>query len=331
MKLQDFVDIIKADRQIAIGVLVILVAGITVFYFARDRKGDELLTDGDSLMFDGDKDNYDRNGSSGSGKYYAVESRPLHLQTFDPNTADSTLLLGLGLQPWQVRSIYKYRAAGGVYTRPEDFARLYGLSVKKYRELRPYIRISPDYRPASEVYGNHNYQRQGGYSGNSGVSGISGQSGTSGISGSSGQPEQSLAYPQKLKPGQTISLNTSDTLELRKVPGIGPHFARKIARYRERLGGFVSKEQLLEIQDFPESALPYLNLSSAETSNIHRLNINKATSEQLRNHPYITYLMARQILDYRRLRGTIRDLNDLRLLQTFTPETIKKLRPYVEY
>ena len=70
---------------------------------------------------------------------------------FDPNTADSTTLLRLGLQPWQVANIYRYRSHGGIYRRPEDFARLYGLTQKQYRELEPYIRISADYRPAVEL------------------------------------------------------------------------------------------------------------------------------------------------------------------------------------
>ncbi len=60
---------------------------------------------------------------------------------FDPNTADSTQLLQLGLRPWQVRNIYKYRARGGVYQCKEDFAYVYGLTVKDYRRLEPYIRI----------------------------------------------------------------------------------------------------------------------------------------------------------------------------------------------
>ena len=61
--------------------------------------------------------------------YYAVA--PNHRAErfcFDPNTADSTQLLRLGLQPWQVRNIYRYRARGGIYRTREDFARLYGLT-----------------------------------------------------------------------------------------------------------------------------------------------------------------------------------------------------------
>ena len=71
---------------------------------------------------------------------------------FDPNTADSTALLRLGLSPWQVRNIYKYRARGGRYHRPEDFSKLYGLTKGDYERLLPYIRIADKYKLMSDLY-----------------------------------------------------------------------------------------------------------------------------------------------------------------------------------
>ena len=81
----------------------------------------------------------------------SIPNRSVERFPFDPNTADSTQLRRLGLQNWQIRNIYKFRAAGGIYRKPLDFARLYGLTVKEYRELEPYIRISPDYLPAATL------------------------------------------------------------------------------------------------------------------------------------------------------------------------------------
>ena len=57
---------------------------------------------------------------------YAVEEVPVETFPFDPNTADSTTLLRLGLSPWQVKSIYRYRAKHGRYHTPEDFEYLPG-------------------------------------------------------------------------------------------------------------------------------------------------------------------------------------------------------------
>lgn len=314
MNLRNIVHINKADRQKIACLLAITIAGAAVFYISRDKEpgGDNDVA---TAVAEGDS----KEEGSGKQKYYAAAEKEVRLQAFDPNTADSTLLLSLGLQPWQVRSIYKYRAAGGVYTRPEDFARLYGLSVKKYRELKPYISISPDYREASTLAESRSHRQQDTYDR------------TSPDPAATTAQAHSEQFPQKLKAGQTLALNSADTLSLRRIPGIGPYFARKIVRYRERLGGFVSKKQLLEIQDFPESALDYINLPESETNRIRKLNINKATSEQLRSHPYISYVMARSILDFRRMRGNITNLSDLRLMPSFTPEAIAKIRPYIEY
>lgn len=54
-------------------------------------------------------------------------------------------------------------------------------------------------------------------------------------------------YTPKLKAGATIDLNSADTLLLQRVPGIGPAFARRIVRYRKRLGGYYVVEQLQEV------------------------------------------------------------------------------------
>lgn len=320
--------IVKHDRQTLLCLFVVFLATIVLF-FGGDSQPPTAITSTDSSS---QAVALQRSPKSEGG--YAVKGKTVRLTSFDPNTADSTQLLALGLTTWQVRNIYRYRAAGGVYTCPEDFAQLYGLTVKKYRELLPYIRISDDYRMAADVYKRPS-RHYGSHSGAGHSAALSrtagGDSSAAGAAhGRAGQAD-GMFYPSKLKAGETISLNASDTMALRRVPGIGPYFARKIARYRTRLGGFVSRDQLLEIQDFPESALPYFAVESDAASSVRRININTATSEELRQHPYISFLMARQIMDYRRLRGKVTDLDDFRLLPTFTEDVIRKLRPYIEY
>lgn len=295
--------ILKHDRQAAMLLLVVFLAlGVFMLEFCTEDKTNK---ETESVV--------ETEHKTTKKEYYAVPTKEIHLQPFDPNTADSTVLLGLGLQSWQVRSIYKYRAAGGVYSRPEDFAQLYGLSLKKYKELRPYIRIGKEYRPAAESVALPQPLPRRGAVSESRVM-VTDYNGNS-------------FRPTKLKAGQTISVNASDTLQLQRVPGIGPYYARKIARLRDQLGGIVSKEQLLDIEGFPESALPYLTIEGT----IRKLNVNKASAEQLRKHPYITYMMAREIINYRRVHGNIQNIDDLSLLPEFTKETINKLRPYIEY
>ena len=49
------------------------------------------------------------------------------------------------------------------------------------------------------------------------------------------------------------------------------------------------------------------------------------------NNPYINYMMAKAILDYRRLKGPLQSMQDLRLLPDFTPENIRRIEPYIEF
>lgn len=232
---------------------------------------------------------------------YNVETVRRKLSAFDPNTADSTLLLSLGLQPWQVRSIYRYRAKGGIYRQPSDFARLYGLTVKQYKELLPYIHISDEYKPAAEVYGRTDAVKSG---------------------------RDTLRYPVKLQPGQYVTLDDADTASLRKVPGIGRYYASRIVRYRNDLGGYVSVAQLSEIEGIPEAALSYFRVTGGA---VRKLNLNRLTLNELKHHPYINFYQARRIIDYRRLKGPLHSIDDLRLLKDFTQRDIERLRPYVEF
>lgn len=290
----------RSDRRALLAVLVVIVAAVAVIHYAGTSGGEapDALADSTATAAEGQEREGERDKTT---TYYYTEGRKAELFAFDPNTADSTQLLRLGLAPWQVRNIYRYRAKGGVYRHKSDFARLYGLTAGQYRRLEPYISISEDYRPASEVY-------------------------------SQPKPDatarDTVKYPLKLHPGQTVSLNTADTALLKRVPGIGSGFAKSITAYRQRLGGFYSTAQLLEIDGFPQSALPYF---TADPSACKRLNLNRLTLNQLRRHPYIGFYRAKTIIDHRRLHGPIHSLDDLALYRDFPKEAIERLRHYVEF
>ena len=132
----------------------------------------------------------------------------------------------------------------------------------------------------------------------------------------------------KLRPTDRLAVNIADTSQLKKVPGIGSYFARQIVNYRTRLGGFHSLRQLTEIEDFPEEALKYLIIPD---ENLQKLNLNRLTLNQLKRHPYINFYQARAIIDYRRLKGQLHSLSDLRLSPDFTASDFKRLEPYVEF
>ena len=293
--IRDFFYLQKSDRKVILTLLVVMVSVFTMI-FLTGGDGTEATTPSKDSITSRTRKSYN---------YSSYTPKQVERFTFDPNTADSSQLLRLGLQPWQVRNIYKYRAAGGIYRKPTDFAKLYGLTVKQYRELEPYIRISSDYLPASTlVKEKENYN----------------------IS----THKDSTVYqrPIKIKATEHIVLNTADTTSLITIPGIGPYYARKIVQYGNRLGGYVSVNQLDEIDDFPSEAKKYLVINNPTPK---KLNLNKLSLNELKRHPYINFYMAKDITDYRRLHGALKSLNDLRLSKDFPAEVIKRLEPYVEF
>lgn len=319
---------VKNDRQTVLILLLVVLIVLILFIIAGGGRKEKEKKDGYGQYGNNRTESYA--GKKAEAYYDTGDGTKAELFTFDPNTADSTALLRLGLSPRIVRNIYRYRGKGGVFSHPEDFAKLWGLTAGQYRKLLPYIRIGEDYRPASEVYGRAtHYDNNNG--GNHSLSYNQGNAyaGTGDTTKSSHNAKVAQsAYPQKLRSGETMDINSADTTALARIPGIGRYFARQIARYRDRLGGYVSKEQLAEIDGFPESALPYINING---SAIRKIRINTATNEQLRKHPYIDFRQARDILDYRRLRGRIRNLDDLRATRAFTDNMLQKLAPYIDF
>ena len=294
MRFSDLFYLNRHDRRILLVLLTVAAVAFGLMFFVG---GDEELA-----TSSGPSSTSKTSPIRSSSYYYQQPTRRLERFAFDPNTADSTQLLRLGLQPWQVRNIYKYRAAGGIYRKKEDFAHLYGLTVKQYRELEPYIHISTDYLPAStlikEERRTERYERD------------------------------TLRYPVKIAEGEHIDLNAADTSLYKKVPGVGSYYSRKIAEYGRRLGGFVSTDQLDEIENFPSESKKYFSVNA---SDVHQLNVNRLSLNELKRHPYINYYQAKAITDYRRLHGPLHSLDDLRLLPDFPVEAIKRLEPYVCY
>ena len=196
---------------------------------------------------------------------------------------------------------------------------VYGLTAGQYHRLAPYIKISDEYKPASSLAEVRNHNRYDNY-------GKKYYYERKEIADT--KSEKPTTYSPKLKKGEHININASDTTLLKTIPGIGSYYARQTMRYRNQLGGFVSKQQLLEIEDFPEEALQYIHI---DKDNIQKLNVNKMSLSRLKRHPYINYYQARAITDYRRLHGEIKDIKELKLMKEFTEFDLNRIEPYIEY
>lgn len=220
------------------------------------------------------------------------------LQPFDPNTADSVLLRQLGLPVYIVRNILKYRAKGGVFRSPESFSRIYGLKEEVYQKLKPYITIAP---LVSVSHVRTDTFRQ---------------------------LKDTIPYVPKYEEGTIVDLNKADTSILKRIPGIGSTLARMIVVYRQRLGGFYDVAQLQEV---PHVGVELNKWFVVTPAGLHKIQVNSASLDKLRSHPYMDFYKAKAIMEYRRKRGKIKGLSQLSMFEEFTEKDLKRLSPYLTF
>ena len=105
-----------------------------------------------------------------------------------------------------------------------------------------------------------------------------------------------------------VNLNSADTTELKSLPGIGSFFAKNIVEYRKKLGGFIEKEQLLEIYAFDTTRLSNIeNLIIIDSIKLRKVNVNTDDFKTILRHPYIEYEDVKKIVNYRESKGMIKN------------------------
>jgi competence protein ComEA len=137
---------------------------------------------------------------------------------------------------------------------------------------------------------------------------------------------------KKLKPGEAVELNSADSAKLTEVRGVGPSFAVRIVRYRDRLGGFYHKEQLKEILGI--DSLKYAEIKdqvSVNPNKVSRININTISFEQLRIFPYLGYKQVNAIIQYRTQHGNYTSVNDMKNIAILGDKILSKIEPYLNF
>ena len=137
---------------------------------------------------------------------------------------------------------------------------------------------------------------------------------------------------EKFAEGTVIEINESDTLQLMKIPGIGAGFAKRITGYRNLLGGFYRLEQLREVYgmyvELYEKTVPYLRI---DTCKITPISVNTSSLDRLKSHPYINFYQAKAIVEMRKKKGKLENINELSLLEEFTPEDLERIKHYLVF
>ncbi|RYY84811.1 MAG: hypothetical protein EOO15_18485, partial [Chitinophagaceae bacterium] len=222
--------------------------------------------------------------------------RKAPLFEFDPNQLDAAGWSRLGLPARTIATILKYRERGGRFRRPEDLGKIWSLPPGFVERVLPSVRIAP----AAEG------------------------------------PGGGQRYPPFTRETRTpvlLSINEADSVAWEGLPGIGAKLAGRIIRYRERLGGFVSVDQVGETWGLPDSTFRQirtrLELKSSGQA-IRKFNLNNATRDELKVHPYIRWNLANTLVEYRERHGSYRSTDDLRKVLLLPDSLLQKILPYID-
>ena len=215
---------------------------------------------------------------------------------FDPNTIGLDGWQQLGLSPKQGQAIINYTSKGGKFYKPEDLQKMYTISPEMYKKLFPFIRIEAQPRtemPNAKVFGANTFSK---------------------------------------KAAVIIELNSADSLQMQQIRGVGSAFAKRILDYRDKLGGFIKKEQLKEVYGLDSTKFEEIKDQVAiNLAAINHISINVADFETLKRFPYLTYKQMNAIIQYRKQHGNFNDVDDLKKIAIINQATIDKIEPYLSF
>lgn len=213
---------------------------------------------------------------------------------FDPNTLSVSGWKKLGLPDKTITTITNYLNKGGKFRKPEELSKIYGLKKTDYERLAPYVKIQSSYHKEEK------------------------------------SPAAEMPVQHEQKSIKAIDINKADTAMLIALPGIGSKLANRIINFRQKLGGFYTVDQLAEVYGLPDSTFQNIRPKLVcDSKDIRKININTATFDEMKAHPYIKYQVANAVIQYRNQHGEYISAEALKQVQLITDDIFAKVEPYI--
>ncbi|MBL1232318.1 MAG: helix-hairpin-helix domain-containing protein [Flavobacteriales bacterium] len=301
MSIKEYFSFTKSEKRGVIVLLIILLLILFSFPFVdylKQQNTPDFMEYEDAILAFEKELNEQENEQNQAYQQKNKQALSITLFDFDPNTISDEEWKQLGFRDWQIKIINNYKAKGGNWKIKADVKKIYGISDKHYELLFPHILL-----PETIEKTNYQYDKP--------------------VKKSVENKFEKKDYSQK------IDINTADSAMLTNIKGIGPAYSSRIIKYRDLLGGFIAKEQLKEVWGLSEEtyqiALPQIVVSDR----VQKININKATADVLKQHPYINWKIANAIEKYRKANGSYKSVADLNKLHLLDKATIEKISPYL--
>ncbi len=211
---------------------------------------------------------------------------------FDPNTLDAAGWKRLGLRDKTINTIFNYRSKGGKFRKPEDISKIWGVRPTEAERIIPYAKINTP----QNAYAKSAYNK----------------------------------YATPTKTINIVDINLASPEEMKGIPGMENGLQYRIVKFREKLGGFITINQVKETYGMNDTAFqliqPYLKL---ENTTVKKLNINSASDGELNDHPYISKSVAKAIVLYHAQHGNYQSVADIKKIVFIKEDLFQKIAPYL--
>lgn len=234
---------------------------------------------------------------------FANSSKAIEFFQFDPNTLDAAGFKRLGLQDKTINTILKYRSKGGHFWKADDLRKIYGFQKEELDKLIPYVQIANQQETVTKVPAT--------------------------------QPHFYKSVPV------VIDINTATADQWKTLPAIGEVLANRIIKFRDKIGGFKSVEQVKQTYGLSDTAFnaikQYLTVTataaplvvSAPKATSDKININTASLNQLKSNPHIPEEIAQAIIIYRSQHGYFSAIAEVKKIIFINEEMYRQIMPYI--
>lgn len=295
---KDYFSFSKKETTAAIMLLLIVGSFITLPYLYKKDGKPPVISPQVKAAVEAIQPKSTTNESANDDFADRYQAQPTEVETkyalfeFDPNTLDAVGWKRLGLRDKTINTLLNYRSKGGKFRKPEDIRKIWGLRPQEADRIIPYARIdAPQNSYAKPAYG------------------------------SAAPTAKAIAV---------VDINTAQPEEMRNIPGMENGLQYRIVKFREKLGGFISLEQVKETYGMTDSAFtamqPYIKFVPTA---IAKININAASDFELNAHPYITKPVAKAIALYRTQHGNYQSVTDIKKIAFIKEEVFQKIAPYL--
>ncbi|HKL72414.1 MAG TPA: helix-hairpin-helix domain-containing protein [Marinilabiliaceae bacterium] len=288
----------------------------------------------------------------------SVTDNSFDIEVFNPNTVSHNQLVLFGINDRVVNNWQKFLKNGGRFSTAEDVKKIYGLSDSLYLKLKPFMEFDKIEQGEFSKEFNHQDKVIQIDLNRVDTAFLSSLGWSLPLMDSIFTYNRSHWFPKKIELSYLrswnidsfmvlrptllvkknhmsrvypdVGINSADTSLWSVLPGIGPVISRRIVDYKNRLGGFVFKDQLMEVYGFSpvlyEEIKGYIKVDSIA---IRKININSASVHQMRNHPYMDFYKAKAIFDVRMANGKFTTIEEVKNLKDFEGEDWERIKFYL--